>query len=142
MIFIGKKKQHRNTTLKRKREIRNAIRTHNEDHSDNFFDSTPVRTRKPNKYPVSEFFFLHMYTSYRVTSQYMVWYLSYYTSWRHGQKWVLLTKLSSYECTVILGIYTFVDSFQIILILARHVPGFLRLLYFCAVCVCVCVCVP
>ena len=51
--FTGKKKPSRNTTLKRKREIRDTLRANNDGYSDDFFDSTPVRSRKSIQYPVS-----------------------------------------------------------------------------------------
>ena len=61
-MFIGKKKLFHNTTLKQKREIRDTLRANNEGYSDDFFDSTPVRRRKPIKYPVSKIFcpYVHM----------------------------------------------------------------------------------
>ncbi|XP_065916403.1 uncharacterized protein [Dysidea avara] len=51
---VGRRKLHSTTAIKRKNEIRDVLRANNKDYADNFFDSTPVRNRKPSRYPVTD----------------------------------------------------------------------------------------
>ena len=74
--FLDKKKPPRNT-LKRKREIRDVLRANNEDYADNFFHSTPLRTRKPIKYPVSEISLLSSLCAMVISKNFLCKYCVY-----------------------------------------------------------------